>query len=254
MNCVRLVSMRYARLFAAALALVLVDGGAALAQRHDGRGGGYRGHFEAYRPFYGPRYYPYPFYVSPFYAAPYIAPGYPAPAYAPPPYVERYYVDEPPPPPPPVQRRYGEFRERSYAQSVPPEPRSPAPRMERLTLSARELFGFDQDKLRLPQPKLDEIAAALKGEPRIEAVRITGYTDRIGSDAYNMKLSQRRAAAVKRYLVSRGVAPNRLVAAGKGKADPVVQCNDKKMADLIRCLEPNRRVEVEQITIERPLP
>jgi outer membrane protein OmpA-like peptidoglycan-associated protein len=253
MNCVRLVSMRYERLFAAALAVVLLDGGTAFAQRRDGHPGGYRGHFEAYRPYYGPRYYPYPFYVSPFYAAPYIAPGYPAPLYAPPPYVERYYVEGPSPAP--VQRRYGEFGERSYAQIVPRDtPQPTAPRMERLTLSARELFGFDQDQLRLPQPKLDEIAAALKREPRIEAVRITGYTDRIGSDAYNMKLSQRRAAAVKRYLVSRGVAPSRLVAAGKGKADPVVQCNDKKMADLIKCLEPNRRVEVEQITIERRLP
>ena len=42
----------------------------------------------------------------------------------------------------------------------------------------------------------------------------------------------------------------RLVAIGKGKANPVVQCNDKNRADLIRCLEPNRRVEVEQITVE----
>lgn len=249
--------MRYARLFAAALAIVLVDGGAAFAQRHDWHPGGYRGHFDAYRPYYGPRYwggpryYPYPFYVSPFYVAPYVAPFYPAPVYGPPPpYVERYYVEEAPPLP--VQRRYGEYGERSYAQIVPPEPARPkAPRMERITLSARELFGFDQDKLRLPQPKLDEIAAALTREPRIEGVKITGYTDRIGSDAYNMKLSQRRAAAVKRYLVSKDVAASRLIAAGKGKAYPVVQCNDKKMADLVKCLEPNRRVEVEQITIER---
>jgi OOP family OmpA-OmpF porin len=47
------------------------------------------------------------------------------------------------------------------------------------------------------------------------------------------------------------VAANRLKAEGKGKANPVVQCNNKKRADLIACLEPNRRVEVEQITIER---
>jgi OOP family OmpA-OmpF porin len=82
-------------------------------------------------------------------------------------------------------------------------------------------------------------------------VVITGYTDRLGSDKYNQKLSERRATAVKDYLVGKGVAANRLKAEGKGKANPVVQCNNKKRADLIACLEPNRRVEVEQITIER---
>ncbi|MEG2964603.1 MAG: OmpA family protein, partial [Janthinobacterium sp.] len=53
------------------------------------------------------------------------------------------------------------------------------------------------------------------------------------------------------YLVSKGVAANRLTAEGKGSTNPVVTCDNKKRADLIKCLEPNRRVEVEQITIER---
>ena len=80
---------------------------------------------------------------------------------------------------------------------------------------------------------------------------ITGYTDRIGSSAYNQKLSERRAVAVRTYLASKGVDAVRLKAQGKGEADPVVTCTDRQLPALIKCLEPNRRVEVENITIER---
>ncbi len=52
-------------------------------------------------------------------------------------------------------------------------------------------------------------------------------------------------------MVNRGVAANRMTATGKGESNPVVTCSDKQLAKLIECLEPNRRVEVEQITIER---
>ena len=82
-------------------------------------------------------------------------------------------------------------------------------------------------------------------------IQVTGYTDRLGTNKYNQKLSERRAAAVRDYLVSHGIDGSRLKAVGKGESNPVVQCNDKKRADLIACLAPNRRVEVEQITIEK---
>jgi len=160
------------------------------------------------------------------------APPKAAPA-APPPPPPR--AVEPPPPPP--------------AAVVPPPP--PPARFEKVTMSATELFGFDSAKLNPNQPKLDDIANVLNANSSIDNVVISGYADRLGSDKYNQKLSERRAQSVKEYLVGKGVAANRLNAVGKGEANPIVQCNNKKRADLIKCLEPNRRVEVEQITIER---
>ncbi|TWI70135.1 OOP family OmpA-OmpF porin [Pseudoduganella lurida] len=136
------------------------------------------------------------------------------------------------------------------APVAPPPPPPPA-RFEKVTMSATELFEFNSAKLQGSQPKLDDVARVLNENQSLTGITITGYTDRIGSDQYNQKLSERRAAAAKEYLVSKGVAADRLTTQGKGEADPIVECNDKKRADLIKCLEPNRRVEVEQITIER---
>jgi OOP family OmpA-OmpF porin len=134
----------------------------------------------------------------------------------------------------------------------PPPPPAPAPaRFEKITLSATELFAFDSATLNMPQPKLDDIAAALQADPAITDVDVVGYADRLGSAKYNLKLSKRRADAMRDYLSSKGVDATRMKAYGKGSANPVVTCNNKKRADLIKCLEPNRRVEVEQITVER---
>jgi OmpA-OmpF porin, OOP family len=134
---------------------------------------------------------------------------------------------------------------------VPSPPPSPPPRFERVTLSATELFEFDRAELRMPQVKLDEVAVALSNNTQLTNITISGYTDRLGSDAYNMKLSQRRADSVKAYLTNKGIAASRLTAVARGENNPVVDCTNKKRVDLINCLEPNRRVEVEQIVIER---
>lgn len=160
-----------------------------------------------------------------------------------------YYFDKPPAAavaqytPPPAS---------APVVTTPPPPPPPAPaRFERVTLSATELFAFDSAQLRMPQTKLDEIAQTLSAGQYNGNITVTGYTDRLGSDAYNQKLSERRAEAVKSYLVSKGVGANRLAAVGKGESNPVVTCNDRKRSDLINCLAPNRRVEVEEIVIER---
>jgi OmpA-OmpF porin, OOP family len=165
----------------------------------------------------------------------------PAPVYVPPPTIAAApptVVAAPPPPP---------------APALPPPP-APAPKIERYTLSATELFAFDSSQLRMPQTKLDEIAEALGRNNDVSNVVITGYTDRLGSDKYNQALSERRANAVKAYLTNKGISGGRLSAVGKGESNPVVTCTDKKMAALIQCLEPNRRVEVENIVIERRVP
>ncbi|MGJ9418816.1 OmpA family protein [Massilia sp. CMS3.1] len=132
-----------------------------------------------------------------------------------------------------------------------PAPVAPPARFEKVTLSTTELFTFNSAALSMPQPKLDEIAAALAADTSITDVDVTGYADRLGSDKYNLALSQRRADAVREYLVGKGVDGSRLKAYGKGEANPVVTCTEKNRTALIKCLEPNRRVEVEQITIEK---
>jgi OOP family OmpA-OmpF porin len=132
-----------------------------------------------------------------------------------------------------------------------PAPVAPPARFEKVTVSATELFAFDKAVLAPNQPKLDEIAAMLNKNQQTGPIVVSGYTDRIGSDRYNEALSLRRAEAVKAYLVAKGVAGERISTAGKGEANPVVQCNDKNRTALIECLAPNRRGEVEEITVER---
>jgi len=119
------------------------------------------------------------------------------------------------------------------------------PKFETITISAERLFGFDLDKLQEDsKPILDEVAEKLKAHPEFELVLVTGYTDRIGSVVYNLKLSERRANAVKAYIVTKGIDPNRLQAVGKGKADPLVECKGIKGKKAIECLQPNRRVVI----------
>jgi OOP family OmpA-OmpF porin len=153
---------------------------------------------------------------------------------------------EPPPPPPPPAA--------PPAPPPPPPPPPPAPTSEKVTFAADALFDFDKATLRPDgRAKLDDLVSKLAGVS-LEVIIAVGYTDRIGGDAYNLSLSQKRAQAVKDYLVSKGIEPNRVYTEGKGKANPVKQCPDpsakgevKNRKQLIDCLQPNRRVEVEVV-------
>ncbi len=133
--------------------------------------------------------------------------------------------------------------------AVAPAPR-PAPVMAKVTLSADTLFDFDKATLRPDgKAKLDELVGNLKSVD-LETVIAVGYTDRIGSAAYNQKLSLRRAQAVEAYLADRGVPANRIHIEGKGKDNPVTrpgQCTGRRSPKLIACLQPDRRVELEVI-------
>jgi OOP family OmpA-OmpF porin len=92
-----------------------------------------------------------------------------------------------------------------------------------------------------------EIIAKLRDVTKLELVLVTGHTDRIGSQAYNQKLSERRADSVRNYLVSKGVPRDKIETLGMGKTQPVpgVVCTMTQMKALIACLAPNRRVDVE---------
>ena len=134
----------------------------------------------------------------------------------------------------------------------PPPPPAPAPQVQKITLATKALFDFDKAVLK-PEGKaaIDrEVISKLNTVTKLELVLVTGHTDRIGTQAYNQKLSERRANAVRDYLVSRGVAKDKIETLGMGKTQPVpgVVCNQpypKQRKALIECLAPNRRVEVE---------
>lgn len=127
------------------------------------------------------------------------------------------------------------------------------PAFAKVSLQAEVLFDFDRDGLRSTgKQALDtEVVAKMQAHPEVELVLVTGHTDLIGSDAYNQNLSERRAASVKRYLISQGIAESRLHAVGKGETEPVHFCHGVRGKRLIECLQPNRRVVVE-IEVQRP--
>ena len=92
-----------------------------------------------------------------------------------------------------------------------------------------------------------EIISKLNQIQKLELVLVTGHTDPIGTQQYNQKLSERRADAVRDYLVSKGVPKDKIETLGMGKTQPVpgVVCKQTNRKELIACLAPLRRVEVE---------
>ncbi|MGY0146653.1 porin OmpA [Edwardsiella tarda] len=129
---------------------------------------------------------------------------------------------------------------------------APAPIVEtkRFTLKSDVLFNFNKYTLKAEgRQALDQLYTQLSSmDPKDGSVVVLGYTDRIGSDQYNLKLSKQRAQTVVDYLVSKGIPADKITARGMGKADPVTGAtcdNVKPRAALINCLAPDRRVVIE---------
>jgi len=118
-------------------------------------------------------------------------------------------------------------------------------------LTAWPLFGFDRVQLEGAEAaKLAALTGAIR-DAAVERIEAVGHADRIGPAAYNLRLSQRRAEAVKTYLVSLGVDASLVSASAKGEAEPATGdgCIDmgpetRRNRALVECLQPDRRVAV----------
>lgn len=122
--------------------------------------------------------------------------------------------------------------------------------IKRYTLESDALFGFDERNLESLNPKgrenLDRLSLDLNAFKNLNLIKISGYTDRLGTANYNVKLSQDRADAIKQYLISKGVSAEIISAIGYGSENPVKECeNNISRTELISCLAPNRRVVIE---------
>lgn len=139
-----------------------------------------------------------------------------------------------------------------------PEPVKPVVTTEKVSLKADALFAFDRSGINDMLPKgraeLDELAAALRnGYARIDSMTLVGHTDRLGSESYNQRLSEARAATVKQYLQQRGVtAP--MATSGRGETQPVTtDCKGSQPTQALKaCLQPDRRVDVEISGVRKP--
>jgi OOP family OmpA-OmpF porin len=141
-------------------------------------------------------------------------------------------------------------KEMPPAAKAAPAAATPKPAGAKVTLAADALFDFNKSTLRPEgQAKLAKLVDDLKGM-KLEVIIAVGHADRLGSDKYNQTLSEKRAAAVKTFLVSKGIEANRVYTEGKGKKQPVTKagdCKGPKSKKVIACLQPDRRVEIEVI-------
>ena len=128
------------------------------------------------------------------------------------------------------------------------------PAGDKITVAADALFDFNKSTLRPEgKAKIDEVVAKANSL-NLEVVIAVGHADRIGSAAYNQKLSEKRAASVKDYVVSKGIPANKVYTEGKGSTQPVTkpdQCKGGKSAKVIACLQPDRRVDIEMIGVAK---
>lgn len=130
--------------------------------------------------------------------------------------------------------------------AVKPAPGNAAPTSEKVSFSADAFFDFDKSVLKPEgKAKLEDLVSKLQGTD-IEVIVATGHTDWTGTDAYNQKLSERRAKAVKAFLVSKGIPEARVFTEGKGERQPVADNRSREGR------AKNRRVEVEVVGTRKP--
>lgn len=128
----------------------------------------------------------------------------------------------------------------------PPTPAPVVAQPRTLSLSADALFAFDSAVLSdAGQRRLDVLVAELDAAGTPTSISITGHSDRIGSDHYNLELSQRRARSVADYLIAHGLPTTAVSAHGHGEREPLSDCHQASRDALIACLAPDRRVEIE---------
>ncbi|VFP82115.1 porin OmpA [Candidatus Erwinia haradaeae] len=118
------------------------------------------------------------------------------------------------------------------------------------TFKSDVLFDFDQTNLKKEgRDTLNQICTQLQSmDPQHRSIKLVGYSDSIGSEEYNQKLSEKRTQSVVDYLVSQGVPSDQITSHGEGKTNPISMntCeNIEKRQELIACLAPDRRVEIE---------
>jgi len=113
-----------------------------------------------------------------------------------------------------------------------------------LVLQAGEAFAFNSAEMSAGGKELLAAALGMHKDDYIHRVAVAGYTDQIGDDAYNMKLSRQRADAVQAELIALGFPKERIKVSAHGSDDPLVSCPGMAGESLIRCLAPNRRTEV----------
>jgi OOP family OmpA-OmpF porin len=147
-----------------------------------------------------------------------------------------------------------------FPPEAEPEPEAALPLPMAITLSSEALFDFDRAVVRpeSAQRLSEEVLGPMAKYPKVEAVQITGHTDRVGSEAYNQALSERRATAVAEYLVNQGIDASLVTTTGKGESEPLVSCDEVTGREnrynkaLVECLQPNRRAVVEIQVQEQP--
>ncbi|MGN5052941.1 porin OmpA [Aeromonas veronii] len=125
------------------------------------------------------------------------------------------------------------------------------------SLSSDVLFEFNKATLKLSANQaLDALFSQIvAANPKDGVATVIGYTDRIGSDNYNLALSEKRAQSVASYLVSKGLYADKVRVEGRGKANPVTgnSCASRSKQELIACLAPDRRVEIHLEGVSQPV-